>query len=295
MPAADQGTIPNITFSLLHFFHHYVEVSPSIHPSDRFNVPLQAPFLPTFPHQMGAGGPHTSVTNPNIQPLGQQMGQEFGRWLNSTISQAQSKAQSQAQSMAAGTSGGNPDPQAAYRNVDDSMNKGMANLSLSDHHPQISTDLAPPTLLSDRQVSLRPNQVGSSNLSPGNLGPYNGSVQQGSHLASSLAQRMNEPEMISAFSPQTDPRPSRRNNQNSPPPASTFQPSLNVGQNSNFTKNDRSVHRLNIDSHNEHNNTLRDSYNNNSLFDSTGRHSSMFYSVIYPSCLDVNDFFFRFS
>jgi len=239
------------------------------HPSGQFQAPFQAPFQAAIPHPMG---PHTSVIGANIQPLGQQMGEDFGNWLNSTISHAQS--------MAAGTGGGNYQPQAANpsssRDVDDSMNTVMANLTLNDHQPQISTHLAPPTsLLPDRQVSLRAtDQMGSSNLSNGNLGPYNGAVQQGSHLNTSLALRMNEPKMVDIFSPPTDTRPSHGNNLNRLPPPTSTSALLSVVPNSNFNKHDHSVHRMNIGSFNEKNNTLRDSYNDNSLFDATGRHSA---------------------
>jgi len=65
-------------------------------------------------------------------------------------------------------------------------------------------------------------------------------------------------------------------NLNRPPPASTSQfnsqPSLSVGPNSKSKEHDRSD-RINKDSFNEHNYTLRDSYNDNSLVD-IGNHSA---------------------
>jgi len=158
------------------------------------------------------------------------------------------------------------------------MNTGMANLSLNDFQPQIPTHLSPPTSFSDRQVGLNPtDQIGSSTS---NLSPYNSAVQPGSHFNSSLARRMNEPDMVNLFSPPTETRPSNGNNPNRPPPppASTspfnFQPLLSVGPNSNLNTHDGSVHHTNINSFNENNNTLRDSFNDNSLVDSTGKHSA---------------------
>ena len=113
---------------------------------------------------MRVSGPHNPLIDANIQPLGQQIGQDFGNSrLNSTISQVQS--------MAAGTSGGNHDPQAAYsslsRNFDDSINAGMANLSLNDQHPQTSTHRAinrngPPPASTSQFKSQSSSSVGGS-------------------------------------------------------------------------------------------------------------------------------------
>ena len=84
------------------------------------------------------------------------------------------------------------------------------------------------------------------------------------------------------------------------PPASTspfnFPPSSSGGPNFNtyygdLTKHDHGVHHTNVDSFNEHNNTLQDSFNDNSFVNSSRNRSCMFYSMICLSKLDVNDSF----
>lgn len=265
--------------------------------SGQFNAPGQVPFQATFP-QMWVGsppGPHVSVNAANIQQMDQHSGQAFENWLKSTISQTKS--------MAAGISAGNY-PQAAYasssHNVEksDSMNAGMANLSLNDLQPQVPTHSSPPTSLSSgRQIGLSlTDQMGSSNPSTSNLSPYNNAVQQGSHFNPSMAPRMNEPNtMLSPFPLPTETRPYGSNPNRPPPPASTSPfnppPSFSGGPtwksniydgNGNLKIDDHSTHRTNIDSFNERNNTVRDSFNDNSLVDSTGKHYGMFYSIDMP-------------
>ena len=285
MPGANQGTIPNIRFSLLHF-HHYVQGFPSTNGpyGDQFQAPVHTP-SPFQSQQMGFGGPpgsHMSVIDPNIQQMDQHMRLDFEKWLKSTIFQTQS--------MAAGISGGNYDPQAAYsslsRNVEgtDSMSTGMANLSLNDYQPRIPTHHSPPTSFSsDHQKPI--DQMGTSIPFSSNLSPHNNAVQQGSHFNPSLAPRMNEPDMANRLSLPTETRPYGNNPNGPPPPASTspfnFQPSFSVGPNYNLNIQDRSsVHHVNKDSFNEHNTTVRDSFNDNSLVDTTGKHSGMFSSMI---------------
>jgi len=83
---------------------------------------------------------------------------------------------------------------------------------------------------------------------------------------------MNEPDMANL---------SALNNPNRPPPPASestspfnFAPSFSVGPNSNFNRQDHSVHRTNINSFNEDDKTVRDSFNDNSLVDSTGKHAA---------------------
>jgi hypothetical protein len=232
-----------------------------------------------FSQQMGFGGPSVprmSAIGANIQQMDAHMGQKLENLLNTTFSQTL-----QAKSMAAGISGGGYDPQAAHssssRNVDgrDSMNTGMANLSLNEFQPH-------PSQPSDRQTGLKlTDQMGSSNPSTGNLSP-----QQGSYYNPSQVPHMNKPDIMASLLP----TPPFGNNPNRPQPASTIPfsilPSYSGGPYShvhdgNLTTGDHSVHRANIDSFNEDNNTFRDSYNNNSFSDFTGKHSGgMFYSMI---------------
>ena len=241
---------------------------------------------------MGVGGlpgPHTSVNGANIQQLDQQMGRSFDEWLKFTLSQTQS--------MAAGNSGGNYDPQTAYSSSShnaegiDPMNTGMANLSLNDFQPQVPPHLSPPASFSraksDPQIGLKAtDQMGSRNSSTSNLSPYNNIVRQASHSNPSLAPHLNE----SSFHSLPTETPPYGNNLNSPPrPASTspfnFPPSSSGGLDfntycGNLTKQDHGVYHTNIDSFNVHNNTVKDSFNDNSLVDFTGKHSGMFYSMI---------------
>jgi len=152
----------------------------------------------------------------------------------------------------------------------------MADLSLNDFDRQIPTHPSQP---SGRQTGRKlTDQMDSSNPFTSNLNP-----QQGSYYNSSQAPHMNMP----AFPTET---PHFGNNLNRlPPPASTFPynlpPSLSGGPNfnvhdGNLTTGNHSVHHANIDSFNEDNQTVRDSYNDNSFSDFTGKHSGMFYSMI---------------
>ena len=259
-----------------------------LHGSGQFQPPVQVPLQASFPHQMGVVGPpgsHMSLNGGNIQQMDQNTGQNFENLLKSTISQVQS--------MAAGMSGGNSVPQSANssssRNVErkDSMNTGMARLSLADSQPHIPTThrYPPITFSSDRQIgSNLTDQMGSLDPSTSNLSPFSNAVHHGSHLNPSLAPLMNEPVMGNVLSLPTETRPYRNNPNSSSPPASTspfnLSPSFIVSQNSNFNKHDHSVHETNIDSFNECDNTIRESYNDNSLVDSRGKHSCMFYSMV---------------
>ena len=238
---------------------------------------------------MGVGGPpgsHMSVNGANIQQLDQYMGQDFGNWIESTIAQTKSM-------VAEKLSGGNHDPRAAYsspsRKADgnDSMNTGMANLSLND---QIPTQLSQPTSSSsERQVGLKlADQMGSSIPPTSYLNSYNNGLQQGTHYNPSLPPRVNEPDTVNYLPQPTETRPYGNNGNRPPPPASTtpfnLSPSFSGGPNSiaqygNPNKQDHSVHHTNINAYNQHNNTMQDSFNNNSIFDTTGKHSGMFYYI----------------
>ena len=282
MPGPNQGTIPNIRFSLLNF-HHYVEGPPPTsgpHGSGQFQAPVVQLQVPFQPPQMGVGGspgPYMSVISANIHQMGQQMGQDLENQVKSTISQAQSM-------MAAAMNGGNY-PQAANssssRNVEgsDSMHTDIANLSLNDSQPQIPIHLSPPT--SDRQIGLNPaDQMGSSTPSTSYLRPYYNAVEQGSHVNPTLAPHMNESDMVKYLTFQTETLPYGNNSNRPPPPASVwtspfnYSPSFSVGPNSNaIIQGGHSVHRTNIDFFNGNNDTVRDSFNDNSLVDTTERHS----------------------
>ena len=213
-----------------------------LHESGQSQAPVQAPFQASLPQQMGVGvppGSHMSAKSGNIQQLDHYVGQNFEK-LKSTVSQAQS--------IAAGISGGNSVPQGANssssRNVErkDSMNTGMASLSLADSQPHIPTHRYPPTSFSsDRQIgSNLTDKIGSLNPSTSNLSPFNNAVQHGSHLNPSLAPLMKEPVM----------------------------------GNSN-----RSVHQTKTNPFNERDNTIRDfsvRVSDNSSIDSRGKHSGSF-------------------
>ena len=206
------------------------------------------------------------MTGANIQQLDENMGRNFEKWLKFTISQTQS--------MVAGNSGGTYDPQVAYssslHNVEgsDSMNNRMANLSLNDFQHQTPTHRSLPTFSSDPQIGLKSiDQMGSSNPSTSNLNPYNDNF----------------------LSVPTETPPYRNHSNRHPLPASTspfnFPPSSSGGPNFNtyygdLTKHDHGVYHTNVDSFNEHNNTLQDSFNDNSFVDSTGKRSCIFYSLI---------------
>ena len=265
-------------FSFLHF-HHYVEgPPPTSGPHGSSQAPVQFPFQLS---QMGIGGPpgsHMSVIGGNIQQMGPQMGQDIENHLKSTFSLAQSMAAGKYTPQAANSS--------SSRNVEgsDSINTDMANLSLNDSQHRMPTH--PPT--SDRQVGLNPtDQMGSSAIPPTSyLSPYYNGVQQGSHFNSSLATGMNESDMVNRLTVPTETRPYGNNSNRHPPPASestspfNFLPSFSVDPNSNLTRQDHSVHRTNIGSFNENNDTVRDSYNDNSLVDTTGRHFGNVFSMI---------------
>ena len=226
----------------------------------------------------GPPGPHMSVIDANIHQMGQQMGQDLEKQVKSAISLAQSMT-------GATISGGNYAPQAAnsssLRNVEgsNSMYSHMSNLSLNDSQPEIPTHLSPPT--SDRQVGLETTvQMGSSIPSTSYLSPYYNAVQQDSRFNPTLTPHwnVNESDMDNFLTLPTETRPYGNNSNRPPPPASestypfNFPSSFSVGPNSNLTKQVRSVHRTNINSFNEQDFAVRDSYNDNSLVVSTGRH-----------------------
>jgi hypothetical protein len=236
---------------------------------------------------LGPPGPHTSVQGANIQQMDPQLGQNFEKWMELTMSQTQS--------MVAGIRSGNPNPQAAHsssssRNVEgsDSINTGMAKLSLTGLQPQIPTHLSPPTSFSDTQIGLRlTDQMGSSNPSTSNLTPYSNAVLQGSHFNPSLAPNtdmVNFPSVPTApygnnpnrFPPPASTSPTRS------PPSSSGGPDFNT-YDGNLTKYDHGVHHTNIDYFNKHNNTIQDSFNNSSVVDSTGKYSGMLYFIIFIS------------
>lgn len=257
--------------------------------SGQFTVPVvQPPFQTALPQQAIVGGPsapHMSVNSALIQPMDQHMQRNFEKLMKFTLSQTQS--------LVAGNGGANYNPAAAFSsssNVegDDSVNTGMANLSLNDPtHTQISSHLSSPTTFSrtksDPQIGLKPtppDQIDASNPSTSNLSPYSNAVQQGSHSNPSLAPHMNEPGMVNFLSLPVQTQ--HGNNSNGPPPVSTssfnFPPSSSGGPNfntyyGNLTKHDHRVHQTNIDSFNQHNHTTQNSFNDNS-YTSTGKHSA---------------------
>ena len=219
--------------------------------SGQFKAPVQVPF------QLEAAFPHMSVSGANIQEMDENMAQNIERWVKSTISQTQS--------MVAGYSGGNSgyNPQAAYssssRNVEgsDSMNTRMAKLSLNDTQLQTPTYRSPPTFSSDPQIGPKPtDQMGSraSNPSTSNTSPYGNNLNPNRHPP---------PGSISPFNF---------------PPSSSGGPNFNTYY-GNVIKHDHSVHHTNIDSFNEYNNTLQDSFNDNSFVNITEKRSGMFYSL----------------
>jgi hypothetical protein len=252
---------------------------------------MPAPFQASLPHQAGIGGPgpHTSVNNAHIQSMDQHTQRNFEKLLKFTLSQTQS--------MVAGNAGANYNPEAAYSSLpndegDDSMNTGMANLSLEDSlispmvssHPQISPHLSPPPTFSrtksDPQIGQKitsPDQMGT-----GNLSPYNNAVQKGSHSNPSLAPHMNEPGMVNFLSLPAESQ-QYGNNPNGPPPVSTSSCNFGGGGptfntiHGNLTKHDHREYQTNIDSYNQHNTTTQDSHNNNSYnVNSAGKSSGIF-------------------
>ena len=221
--------------------------------------PSTVPFLAPFPQywQMGLGGPpgpHMPALGTNIQHLNQYMPWYHEQFLQSTIPQTQS--------MVSGTSGGNYGSQTAYSSSSynaDSMDTGMANLSLNDFRPQIPAHPSPPTSFSsDPQIGPKPtDQMGSN--------PSTSAVRQGSHSNPSPARHMNERDMVDSHSPPTKDAPHGINPNRPPPPASTspsdFPPSSSSGPSFNAYYG-------------------QDSLNGNSFVDPTGKHSGIFYSMI---------------
>ena len=250
--------------------HHYVEGLPPINEphgshGDQFQTSA-------FQQQMwlGGPGPHMSEIDASIH----QMRPNLGR-----------SAFPQTRSM----SDGSYIPQVANpfssRNFEgsDSMYTDMANRSLNDSQNQIPTHLNPTY---DHQVDLNPtDQMGSSAYPSPPLtsymrSPHYNTVQQGSQINPTSVPYMNESrsDMVNrhGLTVSTDAR-LYKNNSSWPSSlasesTSSFSPS-SISVEPNFTRKDRRVHRTNIGSFNENNNTVRDSYNDNSLADTTGRYS----------------------
>jgi hypothetical protein len=294
----------NLCCSILNIMSSFVEANPpgsrlTGPGSGQFTVPVvQPPFQTTLPQQAvvgGPSGPHMSVNSALIQPMDQHMHRNFEKLLKFTMSQTHS--------LVAGNGGANYNPAADFSsNVEgeDSVNTGMANLSLND---PLSSSMAAPTTFSrtksDPQIGLKPtppDQIDTSNPSTSNLSPYSNAVQHGSHSNPSLAPHMNEPGMVNFLSLPVQTQ--HGNNSNGPPPVSTspfnFPPLSSGGPNfntyhGNLTKHDHRVHQTNIDSFNQHNHTTQNSFNDNS-YTSTGNHSGILCFLIFLPYSVVNGF-----
>ena len=240
----------------------------------------------------GPPGPHMSEIDAYIHQM-RQMRPDLGRSAFLQRSMSPGNYVPQARSMTPGNyvpqarsmTPGNYVPQAANsfssRNAEgsDTIYTDMANLSLNDSQHQIPTHLSPTT--SDHQVGPNPNdEMGSSPFpSTSHLkSPHYNTVQQGSQINPTLSPRMNESNMVN---PLTHPTEYRNNSSRSSSasestsPSNSPPPSISVDPNFDLTRQDHSVHpsRINMNSFNEQNHTLRDSYNDNSLVDTTGRYS----------------------
>jgi len=157
----------------------------------------------------------------------------------------------------------------------DSMNTGMANLSMNDRVPsgdssnsQPTTHLFPPPTFSrnksDPQIaSIDP--MGSSALTP-----YNNALHH-SHSNPSMAPHLQEP-AVANFLPQ--PVPNQEFHGNDSQPSSTYPFNLPTGGPKfntiygDVTKHDDTVHNTNMNSFNTKNNTIKDSFNDNSFHSS---------------------------
>ena len=255
---------------IFYIFHHYVEGLPPINGPRGIHGNQFQPS--TFQPQMGLGGPpgpHMSEIDAYIHQMGQQMRPDLGR----------SAFPPRSMTLAPGNYV--PANSSSSRNLD-SMYTDMAHLSLNDSQHQIPTHLSP---TSDHQAGLNPtDQMGSSAYPSTSYlrSPHYSTVQQGSQINPTSVPYMNESrsDMVNrhGLTVPTDTRPYRNNSSRPSSLASESTssfispPSIRVDPNSDRTREDRSVHRTNIDSFNESNDTVRDSYNDNSLVDTTGRY-----------------------
>ena len=278
MSGEDQGTIPSMSFLLLHliFISPFVEMNDGdpqsnnvSHKRGQFQTPAQGPFQPGFLSQMGIlPGSHISVNSPNIQQMSPDAQRQFEQLMKSVAAQTQPRIPPNS----------SQNRQSNYPNnveLPNSMNTGMANLSINDRAPSGDSSnsqdmmyLSPPATFSrnksDPQIAL-PDPMGSSNLSP-----YSNALQH-SRSNPSLAPHMQEPAMANFF-PQ--PVPTQQFHANGSQPSSTSPFTFPAGGPNfntiygNVTKHDDTVHNTNIDSFNTQNTTIQDSFNDNSFHSS---------------------------
>ena len=159
------------------------------------------------------------------------------------------------------------------------------------------TRLSAPTTFSrnksDPQIALQPttpqinHATGSS--SPSHLSPDNNALHH-AHSNPSLAPHMKEPAMVNYITQSNAVQQAGihgNNDPNRPPPVSTSgnnsPPSSSGGPtfrtiHGNLMKHDKTVNRTNISSFNTERNAIKNSFNNNSLVESSGNHSCQYLS-----------------
>lgn len=263
------------------------DAQPNRGPHGRNGAPRQAPFPAGFSHHMGNGvgsGPFATVNGGNIQQMDPNMRRNFEKLMKFTLSQTQSAVPEESHEP-------NDDDDPPYPTVEpqDSVNTGMANLSINDptsRQHQVATHPSPPPTFSrtksDPQMALHlttPQPRGPS--PPASLSPYANPYQQ-SHSNPSLAPHMQEPAMVGYLTQPNAAHPAdiHEDVPNGTFPASTsafnFPPSSSGGPKFNsyygdLTKHDTSVHQTNISSFNTEHNTIQNSCNDNSLVDFSGK------------------------
>ncbi|KAF8816183.1 hypothetical protein BYT27DRAFT_6466950 [Phlegmacium glaucopus] len=299
----EEGTIIN-TVSLLHFTIMSLAEEEDVQSNSRstgngawFNGSAQVHFQGGFPQHMRNGmssGPLMSVDSPLIQHMDPKMRRDFEKLMQYTKLQTEPSAP---RNIEGNDESDDDDQDSSSHNMEEekSITPRMANLSMNDHMPSSTLNNESPIHLSalptfstnksDPQIALQPttpevNHPMGSTSSP-HLSPYNGALQH-SHSNPSMAPHMKESAMVQFLSQPTTAQPVDDNGSNVPnipPPVSAssgfnFPPSSSGGPifrtiNGNLTKYDDSFHQTNLNSFNTEHNTFTDSFNDNSVVQSS--------------------------
>ncbi|KAF8816162.1 hypothetical protein BYT27DRAFT_6466291 [Phlegmacium glaucopus] len=253
-----------------------------------FNGSPQVHFQGGFPQHMRNGmssGPFISVDSPLIQHMDPKMRRDFEKLMNYTKLQTMPDAPGNSEGNDESDDDGQ-DSSSYNMEEKESITPRMAKLSVNDHMPSPVYLSSPPILStnkSDPQIALQPaaheanHPMGSPSSS--HLSPSNNALHH-SHSSPSMAPHMREPAMVQFLSQPTAAHPVDNNVPNNPSSESTsgfnFPPSSSGGPifrtiHGNMTKYDDTVHQTNLNSFNTEHNTIKDSFNDNSVVQSSGK------------------------
>ncbi|KAF8816230.1 hypothetical protein BYT27DRAFT_6468202 [Phlegmacium glaucopus] len=263
--------------------------------SGKMNGPGQMPFQAKSPQYMADGmrfGPQSS----HFEHINQNMRQKISEVVKSTQSLSQeNELPNMPENSDENDESGDSDSSSSHSiEAGDHMSTRMADMSIRDptpsstskdkSHPQTATHFPPATTLSrvqsDPQRPANPQVNPPMGYYPSNPSPYNNAYLHHPYSDPSMAPHMREPATASYFAQSNAAHQASihgNNDRTKPPPVSTSgfnsPPSSSGGSKyGDYPTRDTSVHRTNISSYNMENNTIKNSFNDNSLVDSRGKH-----------------------